>query len=863
MTLGSLRYILPLAATLLVACGSDNNPSGGSGQDRPPTANAGADQTVREGTTVTLSGDGNDDKGIARFTWTQTGGPAVDYQTSGQRLTFVAPDVRIQTQYEFSLVVTDTDGNASAPDTVTVTVNQVPFFGTAPGGPEDYTHLLDHFDQLTPENAGKWGSVEATRDVMNWTDLDTAYEFAKNNGIAFKFHVLLWGQQQPGWISSLPPEEQLEEIEEWMAEVAARYPDLEYIEVVNEPMNAPPPYRDALGGAGETGFDWIITAFEMAREHFPNAQLLINEFNVIIEDGLTTNYLRIIDLLRERGLIDGIGEQSHFYERANLDVVAANLDRLAATGLPIYISEFDLNLADDADHANVMRDLLTLFWTHPNVAGITHWGHLQGSVWRTNGYLVRNDGSLRPALEWIKCFMEGEDDCEVPEYTSPGWSGDEFGLTLPAVNHDEGRGVVSGGVIAYTDDGDWILFRDVEFRSDWDTLWVSYQKGNTDPGSISIHLDSLDEDPIATVDLPPTGSWGSTSTVEQPWTGFEATHDVYIRFNDGPGVANLESIRIGKPLPDSGVNLIPNGDFEANSVAGWSAWNGSTLMASSDQAHGGTYSLLATARPDANQFAVYNITGLITRDTTYSVSSWVRHEGAANDTVRLAAKVECAAGTEPVGHNTYPWLNNNGAVPPGTWTELAANLVIPDCDIVDIAIFFEGTTAGVDVFIDDVKLVPPGTNLVNNGDFEANSVAGWSSWNGSTLSATSAQARSGSYSMLATGRPNTNQFAVYSLTSVVAPNTTYPVSAWVRHAGAAPDTVRLAAKVECAAGTEPAGHNTYPWLDNNAAVPPDTWTELSANLVIPDCDIVDVAIFFEGTTDGIDVYLDDVVVTGP
>ena len=58
-----------------------------------------------------------------------------------------------------------------------------------------------------------------------------------------------------------------------MAAVAARYPDLKYVEVLNEPLNAPPPYREALGGAGTTGFDWVIKSFELARKHFPKAKL--------------------------------------------------------------------------------------------------------------------------------------------------------------------------------------------------------------------------------------------------------------------------------------------------------------------------------------------------------------------------------------------------------------------------------------------------------------------------------------------------------------------------------------------------------------------------------------------------------------
>src|SRR5690606_40551867 len=63
------------------------------------------------------------------------------------------------------------------------------------------------------ENAGKWGSVEGRRDTMNWAELDAAYELAKENGMAFRLHVLLWGNQQPGWIADLPVEEQREEID--------------------------------------------------------------------------------------------------------------------------------------------------------------------------------------------------------------------------------------------------------------------------------------------------------------------------------------------------------------------------------------------------------------------------------------------------------------------------------------------------------------------------------------------------------------------------------------------------------------------------------------------------------------------------
>jgi hypothetical protein len=81
------------------------------------------------------------------------------------------------------------------------------------------------------------------------------------------------------------------------------------------------------------------------------------------------------------------------------------------------------------------------------------------------------------------------------------------------------------------------------------------------------------------------------------------------------------------------------------------------------------------------------------------VSAWVFHTGAANDTVRLASKVGCSSG------DAYPWLDNNTAVAPNTWTRLQGNLAIPaGCTVTDVAIFFEGTAPGSDVFLDDVSV---------------------------------------------------------------------------------------------------------------------------------------------------------------
>jgi endo-1,4-beta-xylanase len=168
----------------------------------------------------------------------------------------------------------------------------------------------------------------------------------------------------------------------------------------------PPVYKDALGGNGETGWDWVIWCFEKAREYNPDAKLHLNEYGVINDNNSTTQYLKIINLLKDRGLIDGIGEQGHFLESVNAATLTSNLNRLADTGLPIYITEYDVNIANDTQQLNKYKEQFPLFWEHPGVQGVTLWGYMQGMIWRTNAYLIRTDGSERPALQWLRDYLK-------------------------------------------------------------------------------------------------------------------------------------------------------------------------------------------------------------------------------------------------------------------------------------------------------------------------------------------------------------------------------------------------------------------------------------------------------------------------
>jgi endo-1,4-beta-xylanase len=298
-----------------------------------------------------------------------------------------------------------------------IATGQAKFLGDAYSGPQAQSFTA-YWNQVTPENAGKWGSVEGTRNTMSWAELDTAYNLAKANGFPFKFHTLIWGNQQPAWIETLSKEEQLVEITQWFDEVAARYPALDFIDVVNEPLHDPPNsagngggnYIEALGGAGATGWDWVLNAFRMARVRFPNAKLLINEFSVTNNAADMQRYVDIIRLLQAEHLIDGVGVQGHAFSTrpvTPMSVHQANLDLLASTGLPIYVSEFDIDGPTDEIQLADYQRVFPVFWEHPAVQGITLWGFRIGH-WRTaqGAYLVLQNGAERPAMKWLQAYVQ-------------------------------------------------------------------------------------------------------------------------------------------------------------------------------------------------------------------------------------------------------------------------------------------------------------------------------------------------------------------------------------------------------------------------------------------------------------------------
>jgi arabinoxylan arabinofuranohydrolase len=261
--------------------------------------------------------------------------------------------------------------------------------------------FIQYWDQITPENEGKWGQVEPNRDQYNWSGLDRAYNYAMQNNIPFKQHTFIWGAQAPTWINSLSATEQAAEIEEWIRDYCARYPRTAMIDVVNEAI---PGHQPAAYARNAFGNNWIIRSFQLARQYCPNAILILNDYNVLSWD--TDAFINLARPVIAAGVVDALGEQAHGLESWSLNDIRTRLDRVAALGLPIYITEYDVARTNDQEQLNIMRTQFPLFHDHPSVAGITLWGYVVGSTWVNGSGLIQPNGTPRPAMTWLMDYLD-------------------------------------------------------------------------------------------------------------------------------------------------------------------------------------------------------------------------------------------------------------------------------------------------------------------------------------------------------------------------------------------------------------------------------------------------------------------------
>ena len=117
------------------------------------------------------------------------------------------------------------------------------------------------------------------------------------------------------------------------------------------------------------------------------------------------SYERMIQfLLDQKAPVYGIGEQSHitFANFSTPEKTWKHLQRFARFGLPLRISEFDIEIPDNdspeqiAWRDDALRDALTLYFSHPQIENVTLWGFWEGRHWKPKTAFWDQNWQLRP-----------------------------------------------------------------------------------------------------------------------------------------------------------------------------------------------------------------------------------------------------------------------------------------------------------------------------------------------------------------------------------------------------------------------------------------------------------------------------------
>lgn len=285
-----------------------------------------------------------------------------------------------------------------------------------------------HFSAVTMENSFKWEAINPTIAQYNFTQPDNFSAFASNNNITAVGHVLYWHSQTPEWVFKnedggwLTRDELLQRMRERAQMMAKRFGDVIKIwDVVNEAV-------EDNGELRQTNFhkiigdDFIEQAFLIAEQELPkDATLIYNDYGMN-RIGRRDKVIEVVnDLLTKNIRIGGIGLQGHWsMDQPSIEEIDTTLTAFATTGLPLHITELDIdylgrehffsanvdlqklvatpennpypsgNFPADADQklADRYAGIFSLFLKHhKNIDRVTFWGVTDADSW-LNGWPV-------------------------------------------------------------------------------------------------------------------------------------------------------------------------------------------------------------------------------------------------------------------------------------------------------------------------------------------------------------------------------------------------------------------------------------------------------------------------------------------
>jgi endo-1,4-beta-xylanase len=244
------------------------------------------------------------------------------------------------------------------------------------------------FDMVTPGNEMKWDATEPSNGSYTFGGGDGIVSWAQSHGLRVRGHNLVWQNQLPSWVSSLPLNQVQQAMESHITTEVSHYKGKIYAwDVVNEPFNGDGSLvSDVFYKAMGSGY--IADALRTAHAADPGAQLYLNDYSIEGENAKSNAMYSLVQSLLAQGVpINGVGFESHFILGQVPSSLLANMQRFAALGVNVAVTELDdriqlpattANLNQQAtDYATVVSDCLQV----SRCVGVSQWGVGDADSW--------------------------------------------------------------------------------------------------------------------------------------------------------------------------------------------------------------------------------------------------------------------------------------------------------------------------------------------------------------------------------------------------------------------------------------------------------------------------------------------------
>ncbi len=301
-------------------------------------------------------------------------------------------------------------------------------------------------------------------------------------------------------------------------------------------------------------------------------------------------------------------------------------------------------------------------------------------------------------------------------------------------------------------------------------------------------------------------------------------------------------------------------DFEDGTAQGWFPFGSPTVASSTDVANTGTDSLKTTNRTASFMGPGINLQGQVVKGATYQVTISVRLVAGQPTTTILPTFQR----TPPGGTAQFDTVMTISNVTDQAWVTQTA-LYTPSTDTSAMIFYVQTQSGNASYYIDTVSIAqvapapppPPAPNsTVASSTFESGTTEGWKSRTGTeTVTPTTADAHSGSYSLLTANRNQTFMGPAFDVTNVMTYGSQYFVSVWAKLAPGQPDT-QLRVSLDRTAGTIEDFHTVV----GNTTVTANAWVRLQGtfNQTFGGSP---VTLYLESNTGTPSFYIDDFSIT--